>query len=239
MTAFLDFAPDEFGAGTAFWRAATGYGLSPFRGAASEFATLVPTGGDDYLKVQRLGAGLTRLHLDVHVPDPWAAAEAAERAGAVLVDETRHSYVVLRSPAGFTFCLVSQPASVVPPVARWESGHRSRVSRFCLDVPRKRYAAEVAFARQVLGGDWRELSEPETALRPAGELPLDVRLQPAEFASEVSTHLHVITDDLAAEVDRLVDLGARRRAVRTSKAILESPGGMVLCVVALEAAALA
>ncbi len=235
LTVFLDFPAAEFDAGVGFWRAGTGYGLSPSRGDAGEFATLVPPAGDHYLKVQRLGDGPTRLHLDVHVRDPWASAEAAEAAGAELVEESRHGYVVLRSPAGFTFCLVTHPGVVVPPPLTWPAWeHRSRVSRFCLDVPRKRYAGEVAFFQRLLGGEWQHVGDPETALRPAGDWALDVRLQPAEVSAETTSHLHIATDDLEAEVERLSELGAKPRALRTGKAILEAPGGTALCVVEVE-----
>ncbi len=238
LTAFLDFPAAEFDAGVRFWAAGTGYSLSASRGEAGEFATLLPPTGDAFLKVQRLVDGPTRLHLDVHVTDPWASAAAAEAAGARLVEESPHGYLVLHSPGGFTFCLVKQPAHSVPGPVTWPSGHRSRVSRFCLDVPRKHYAAEVAFFESLLGGSWRRVDDPETALRAAGSCPLDLRFQPASLATEVTAHLHVVTDDLGAEVARLADLGARPRAVRPGKTIMEVPGGAVLCVVALDAAGL-
>jgi hypothetical protein len=235
LTVFLDFPAGEFDAGVEFWRGGTGYELSPVRGESGEFATLLPPVGDHYLKVQRLGDGPTRLHLDVHVTDPWAWTEVAEAAGAELVEESSHGYLVLRSPAGFTFCLVTHAGVVVPPPLTWPTwAHRSRVSRFCLDVPRKRYAAEVAFFQRLLGGEWLQVAEPETALRPADTWPLDVRLQPAEVSAEVTSHLHITTDDLEAEVDRLVSLGAMPRATRAGKTILEAPGGTALCVVEVE-----
>jgi hypothetical protein len=239
LTAFLDYPASEFDAGVGFWRAATGYGLSTPRGEAGEFATLVPPSGDDYLRVQRLGDGPTGLHLDVHVAEPWTAAETAEAAGAELVSESPHGFFVLRSPAGFPFCLTTFQADAVPPPVRWPAGHRSRVSRLCLDVPHRRYAAEVTFFQQVLGGQWLQAPDPETALRLAGAGAIDIRLQPAELARSVTSHLHVVTDDLDAEVARLTALGARPRAARPGKTILEAPGGTALCVVALEAGELA
>jgi hypothetical protein len=57
LTVFLDFPAGSFGAGVAFWREVTGSGLSPFRGAAGEFATLLPADGDAYLRVQRIADG--------------------------------------------------------------------------------------------------------------------------------------------------------------------------------------
>jgi hypothetical protein len=108
------------------------------------------------------------------------------------------------------------------------------VSRFCLDVPRKTYPAEVAFFKDLLAGLWREVTDPETALRPAGNGPLDLRIQPAEVTREATSHLHVLTDDLDGEVDRLSVLGARPRAARRGKTIMEVPGGSALCVVVPE-----
>ncbi len=83
LTVFLDFPADSFGAGVAFWREVTGSGLSPFRGAAGEFATLLPTDGDAYLRVQRIADGsgghsspggftfcLVRWHGEGDVPGP-------------------------------------------------------------------------------------------------------------------------------------------------------------------------
>ena len=50
LTVFLDFPAGSFGAGVAFWAEVTGSTLSPFRGAAGEFATLLPPYGDAYLR---------------------------------------------------------------------------------------------------------------------------------------------------------------------------------------------
>lgn len=234
LTVFLDYPPAELTAGVRFWTSVTGFALSPTRGGVHEFATLVPPLGDDYLRAQRLGDGPTGLHLDLHVADPRAAAAAAEVAGAQLVAESPEGYFVLRSPAGLPFCLVTLPAATVPPPITWPSGHRSRVSQFCLDVPRTLYAAEVRFFRTLLGGSWRELDTPETALLPAGSRAVDVRLQPAELATYVTAHLHIATDNLAFEVARLSALGARPRGSRPGKTILEAPGGTAVCVVAVD-----
>ena len=233
LTVFLDYPAAEFDAGVGFWRAGTGYALSTARGDGGEFATLVPSAGSDYLRVQRIGDGPTRLHLDVHVTDLWSTAAAAEAAGAELVEASTGGHLVLRTPAGFTFCLVMQEAAVVPPAATWPSGHHSRVNQLCLDVPRQRYTREVEFFRGLLGGRWSEVDAPETALRPADGYPIDVRLQPAELSKSVTSHLHVVTDDVDAEVARLAALGARPRAARPGKTILEAPGGTALCVVAI------
>ena len=107
LSAFLDFGTrSDFAAGVAFWAAVTGYERSPLRGPNNEFATLVPPTGDDYLRVQCLTEGPGRIHLDLHVADPVAAAARAGGIGATIVDEAADGYVVLRSPGGFVFCFV-------------------------------------------------------------------------------------------------------------------------------------
>ena len=84
LTVFLDFPAASFGAGVAFWREVTGSGLSPRRGAAGEFATLLPADGDAYLRVQRVAGGSGGHHLDLHVDPALASVEqAAERAVAL------------------------------------------------------------------------------------------------------------------------------------------------------------
>ena len=77
LTAFLDFPADSFDAGVAFWQAVTGSGLSAFRGANGEFATLLPPDGDAYLRVQRLAAGDGGCHLDLHLDTATAGGAAA------------------------------------------------------------------------------------------------------------------------------------------------------------------
>jgi hypothetical protein len=231
LTAFIDFPASEFEAGTRFWLAATGYRLSDSRGEQAEFASLLPTDGDDYLRVQRLGDGPTRLHLDVHVDDPWAVAEQAEAAGAELVDAGQHSYVVLRSPAGIVFCLVTQRLAATPAATSWDGGHDSRVDEVVFDIPADDLAAELAFWKALAGGDWWavEGSYPFEA-RPADGWALRLRLQPAAIARTPVGHLHIRTADRAAEVARLVGAGAVVTAVRDGWTVMAGPGGMSLCV---------
>src|SRR4051812_20897175 len=88
LSAFLDLPPDRYDAGVSFWEDVTAFQRSSPRGPHDEFATLVPPAGDDYLKVQRVGEGAPRLHLDVHVEDPRTAADGLAGDGArVVADE--------------------------------------------------------------------------------------------------------------------------------------------------------
>jgi len=155
LSAFLDFAPDEYARGVGFWSTVTGYAASPTRGDGGEFATLVPPDGDDYLRVQRLGAGSGRIHLDLHVEDPAAAADEAAARGADVVDRNDLGYVVMRSPGGLAFCLVRHPAGSVPAPASWLGVTRSRIYQVCLDLPEASYDAECAFWAGLVTGWWR------------------------------------------------------------------------------------
>ena len=153
LSAFLDFAPGDFERGVAFWSAVTGYAVSARRGPETEFATLLPPDGDDFLRVQRLGAGPGRIHLDLHVSDPAAAADEALTLGATVVDRAAEDFVVLASPGAFTFCFVQHPGDRVPSPAAWPGVARSRVYQVCLDVPADRYDAR----ERLLGRPGRRL----------------------------------------------------------------------------------
>lgn len=235
LSAFLDFAADDHALGVPFWSAVTGYAVSPPRGAHDEFATLVPPDGDDYLRVQRLGRGPTRIHLDLHVEDVGAATASAEALGASVVARPDPGYVVLRSPGGLTFCLVRHRASRIPRSAAWPGVRRSRVYQVCLDVPPGSYDAEGGFWAGLVGGTVEPLrTRGEFAwLRGPRQLALDVLLQRLETTgptAEVAAHLDLGTTDRDAEVARHVALGARSRVVEEFWTVLTDPAGMVYCV---------
>ncbi len=213
VTAFLDVAADDHAATSAFWSAVTGYEVSPPRGEHGEFATLVPPDGDDFLRIQRLGSGPSRLHLDVHADD--------------------HEFAVHTSPGGLTWCTVSHPASVRPRPARWPGGHSSLVDQVCLDIPADSYDEECAYWAGLLGLPLRETRLPEFRVleRPAGQ-PLRVLLQRlGESDGPVRAHLDLASTDRAAETERHVALGARILAEHVWWTVLADPAGSPYCVI--------
>src|SRR5690349_6829976 len=117
-----------------FWLAVTGSARSARRDGGS-FATLLPADGDPCLRVQVVGDGPPRAHLDLHVDDvPAGAAEAVSRGAAVV--RAAGDLVVLRSPAGIVFCVVPWHGEATPPTAvRWPGGQASVVDQVSLDVP--------------------------------------------------------------------------------------------------------
>ncbi len=236
MTAFLDFSPAHHEEGVAFWSALTSYDVSPVRGDAGEFATLQPPDGDGYLRAQRLGDGPDRVHLDLHVPDPRAAADDALVLGASeIADQAEWGYVVLRSPGGFVFCFVSHDAGTVPAPTTWPGGHSSRADQVCLDIPHDSYDTETAFWAGVTGWERRRSSvsdEFTSLLRPAGQ-PVRILLQRLgadDGGTATRAHLDWAATDRAAETERHVALGATVEVVQPQWTVLVDPVGRRYCI---------
>ena len=230
-SAFLDFPASSFTPGVAFWRGVTGFDLSPARGDHHEFATLVPPEGDDYLRVQRVQDGPGGIHLDLHVDDPRAAADEAVALGAEELADRGH--VVLRSPGGLTFCMVSRPATRRPPPAAWPDGNRSLVDQVCLDIPSSGYAEECGFWSALTG--WELTASPVSPsfsrlTRPAG-IPLRLLIQRLEESSGTArAHLDLAAEDRASEVQRHAALGATVVAENSHWTVLRDPVGSPYCV---------
>jgi hypothetical protein len=171
VTIFLDFPGDAFEAGTAFWREVTGCGVSSSRGAAGEFATLLPPGGDAYLRVQRVFEGGGGCHLDLHIDlASWSLEEAAAGAvalGARMHDREDDEVIILDSPGGFTFCVVpwNGETAVPDPFTPFAAGgaggaDASRVAQLTLDVPPAGYEREISFWAALTGWDPRPSPDP-------------------------------------------------------------------------------
>lgn len=233
LTAFLDFAPAHHDPGTAFWASLTGYGAGSPRGGSGEFATLEPADGDAFLRVQRLGEGVDRIHLDLHVPDPRRAADHAVRLGAREVAE--HGYVVLLSPGGFALCFVDHTESRRPAPERWPEGHASLLDQVCIDVPHDRFDAERDFWEALTGWPRRAsaVSPDFSSLeRPEG-MPLRLlfqRLGADDGGDRTRAHLDWATTDRPAETQRHVSLGAVVRDVRERWSVLADPLGRAYCI---------
>lgn len=232
LSAFIDVAAASAEQTFEFWSAVTGYPLSTARGADREFATLVPPQGQDYLRVQRLASGPSRIHLDLHVPDPRSAADRAVAAGAVEVAD--HGYVVLTSPGGLTWCLVGLPDSEEwPAYPTWPGGHSSQVYQVCLDLPPERFDDEVAFWTDLLAAPYAEFTpRPEFGWlqlpRSLGLNLLIQRLQDDE--GPVRAHLDLGTDDRPAELERHRALGAEVVAEQAFWSVLRDPAGLAYCI---------
>jgi hypothetical protein len=232
LTAFLDFGPDDFDRGVAYWEGVSGYRRSAPRGDRDEFTTLVADNGDDFLRVQRLEQGPGRIHLDVHVDNPAAAAHEARLLGAAVLED-HETYVVLSSPGGLVFCLVSRPGSVRPGPATWPGGLTSLVDQVCIDIPAAGHEHEVAFWRALTGWELRQSPVARgfsNLIRPPS-VPIRLLMQRRdEGDGPVFAHLDLATIDRATETERHLALGAELVREFPVWTVLRDPVGTTYCL---------
>ncbi|GIF13545.1 VOC family protein [Actinoplanes teichomyceticus] len=233
VTGFLDTPGAGAVVAERFWAAVTGAAVSARRGGG-RFATLVPGGGDACLRVQVVGDGPARAHLDLHVVDLSGAVARLRGLGAVVV-RADDDVVVLRSPAGLVFCVVGWGGErVAPGAVRWPGGQVSVADQLCLDIPAGGYAAEVGFWRAVTG--WAHDPMPDSVeferLLPAAPVPMRLLLQRVEDGA-AGVHVDLACSDVAAEVARHEALGATVvRRVPGQWTTLRDPVGRAYCVTA-------
>ncbi len=113
---------------------------------------------------------------------------------------------------------------------RFHGVHRSRVSTLLIDTPTGDAPRAAAFWSAVTGSPLScTTGEPQyTGLRDA--VPgLVVAVQAVDDVARY--HLDVETDDVAAEVARLVGLGAGEVSTWAGCHTLRTPGGHLLCVI--------
>jgi len=219
---FLDL-PSE---GVEFWRQVTRTELSSWRGERQEFATLLPAEGDPWVKVQRVG-GAGGVHVDLDVDVPLAAArDEAVGLGAELVGEL-DDVVVCRSPGGQAFCLCAGPAGR----RQVREQHGSLLDQVCLDIPRHRYAVEVAFWSALTG--WAvvdDATDEFERLEWPRELPARFLLQRLdERDGPVRAHVDLACADRDAEARRHVRLGAGVVGPGRGWTVMRDPNGTRYC----------
>jgi hypothetical protein len=232
VTAFLDTDEERAPAVERFWCAVTGSVLSARRGGRQEFATMQPTDGDAYLRVQTVVQSPPGgLHLDLHTDDLTGLAARAEGLGA---SASYHElgYVVLGSPGGMTFCVVGHPGARRPPPVLWPGG-RSLVDQVCLDIPPSGFEAEQRFWRELTGWPHTQRADDSEFARlgrPDG-MPLQLLLQRLDDEQPVVTaHLDLACDDRDAEVRRHLDLGATLVRRTDGWTTLRDPSGREYCI---------
>ncbi len=234
ISALIDVPADDQARAAVFWSAVTGLRPSEPRGSIGEFTTLLPEDGDAFLRLQRVGAGPTRLHLDLHVERPRAAADAAIADGAREVAE-RHDCVVLTSPGGLPFCFVSSPAGRRPRTPTRPGGHSSLVDQVCLDVVPAAYDAELAFWAATTGFplDAHQRHPEFMLLEGPDDQPLQLlvqRLDEGHGATSAHFDLGTSPGGRPAEVARHVALGATVLREHASWTVLTDPAGMTYCI---------
>jgi len=233
MHVFIDVPVERTDTALAFWSAATGWPADGTWDGHPEFLSLEPADGSAYVHVQTID-GPPRVHLDL-LGDLATDVARLEELGAQPQGPGDERWFVLTSPAGLPFCLVDEgtPRSR-PTAAIWPGGHRSRVVQLCVDVPAGSFDAELAFWRAATGWADEPVRAPEFArLVHRASSPVQLLVQrlgrddPAEHAR---AHIDLGTDDIPAEVARLVRLGATVQSEAEGITVLVDPAGLPMCV---------
>ncbi len=232
---FLDSPAAAAGVARTFWSRVTGWPPAWPWAEHPELSTLTPPAGAPGLSVQEADVD-ARVHLDLYPSGrPADLVERLEALGAGVVQ--RHDWwTVLESPGGLVFCVIDEPSGEPPPATTWPDGHRSRLVQACVDIPDAHWQRESKFWRACLGWPPATHDRPEYAgFEAPPRSPLRMllqRLSPADTSSTARVHLDLGTDDLQAEVRRLVELGAKRWG-RSHAAdgwvVLTDPVGLPFC----------
>jgi hypothetical protein len=230
--AFLDRPADRVAETARFWCSATGSTLSPWRGAADEFATFLPLQGDAYLKIQAV-ASTGGGHLDLEVPDVrYAVSRATELGARVLADHG--VWAVLASAAGIRLCVVPwKDRSVRPEPVTHPGGGRSRLDQVCLDVGPTEHAAELGFWAGLTGWDLVTGALPEfTVLRPPAGMPVRLLVQRLETDRPAGVHVDLACSDVGELTAYHESLGAHVVAQRRFWTVMRDPAAGTYCLTA-------
>ena len=160
ITAFIDHPATIADSEVRFWQVVTGSALSTRRGARGQFATLVPTDGDPYLRVQETDDGSAQVHLDLQVNDVEAQARRAEVLGAEHVGGG-DGLAVMSSPAGMTFCFVNHHGEASRPGVTEAPSGGYRFDQISVDIPFHQFDAECEFWSDLTGWRLHDGSVPE------------------------------------------------------------------------------
>jgi Glyoxalase-like domain len=227
---FIDIRADVAEVSAKFWSAALGWQLADPWPRHPEFRSFQPDDGNAYVH-QQVGDHGPRVHFDLEVSDE-TEVERLVRLGARLIAAPGEWWPMM-SPGGLPFCLVRRRDHVRPSPPTWD-GHRSRLVQVCVDSPAGLHDAEVAFWRSALSWRWAasDSEEFEGKLYPPSESSVQLlfqRLGEDDSATAVRAHIDLGTDDIDADAQRLIQLGAERVAPGGGWIVLRDPTGMVFC----------
>jgi hypothetical protein len=112
--------------------------------------------------------------------------------------------------------------------------HRSRIGIVLIDHPEEVFDMTLAFWAGVIGS--RASRPTDSPIQRIGELAgsLGLEVQRTGSGTPSRIHLDIETDDIAAEVERLVGLGATIEQQEETIAILRDPGDLVFCVIGVQ-----
>jgi glyoxalase superfamily protein len=226
----IDIPPERAGTSTRFWAAVLGWPVGEAWSEQPNFRSFEPPEGDPYVHRQ-IGDHGPRIHLDFEVDDMIGETERLRGLGATVGDRRDH-WQVLESPGGLPFCLLQRRPRTQPGPVGW-AGHRSRLVQVCIDSPPDQHDDEVWFWRAATGGHWVPGEAPEFAgkLYPTdGPVQLLLQRLGPDTSGPTRAHIDIGSDDIDAEVTRVVSLGAERLWPGEGWYALRDPTGLVFCV---------
>jgi Glyoxalase-like domain len=232
LHAVVDVPAEQHAVAAEFWSRVFGWPAGEAWPGHPELCSFEPPSGTAYLHLQRID-GPPRVHLDVESGDPGGTASRAVDLGAEPIG-AYDEWTTLRSPGGLPFCVVRADGSpAVPPPLVHPDGHRTRMVQVCVDSPADAHDREVAFWRSLLGGRYVASPRPEFAGKWHDDVgsPIQLLFQRLdEPGGLVRAHLDHGTDDLDAEVSRLLALGATDLGPGAGGwHVLRDPAGAVFC----------
>jgi hypothetical protein len=230
----IDVPSDLHPVAADFWGRALGWPTGDPWPDHPELRSFEPARGTAYVHLQQID-GPPRVHLDLEGADPDATVAHAVELGAEILGSSAR-WQTLQSPGGLPFCVLSGRSHAAPEPVEWPDGHRSRMVQVCIDSPRSRHDDEVTFWRALLPGRWAGSRSDEFAGKWHDDdgSPLQLLFQRLDEADgAVRAHLDHGTDDLAAEVRRMIELGAEDvGAGRGGWHVLRDGAGSAFCVTA-------
>jgi hypothetical protein len=108
--------------------------------------------------------------------------------------------------------------------------HRSRAYAVIIDVPEETDAAATAFWSGVFGTPAVQSADEPQFKTLANAIP-DLHTALQTVADQGRYHIDIETDDVEAEVKRLLGLGATKVSQWLNCHVLRAPGGHLLCVI--------
>jgi hypothetical protein len=108
--------------------------------------------------------------------------------------------------------------------------HRSRLSTLLIDTPAAQQSTSAAFWSAALGTPVEHVpDEPQFRSLPGAVPGLVTAVQAID--GDARYHVDIETDDVEAEVARLVGLGATHETTWQGCHVMRAPGGHLLCVI--------
>jgi hypothetical protein len=229
--AVIDVPERDLAATAQFWSQVTGWPAGAPWPGHPELRSFEPPAGAAYLHLQRID-GPARVHVDVEARAEDETVARALELGARL--EAEHErWRTLRSPGGLPFCVLAAGDHEAPQPVTYPDGHRARTVQVSIDSPAAVHDAEVAFWRDLLRGRF----VPSPAAEFGGKLhddagsPLQLLFQRLdEPCATVRAHLDHGTDDVRAEVRRVLALGADDVGPGRGWHVLRDVAGLPFCV---------